>query len=220
MPKDRREKWEKALILGYEGIAANEFEKVHNIPTHHAMGLYIAGKALNRPEWCEQAQAFMKKVMATQDPAGFWSENKGPVVQYDFVYVDALGVYYAASGDESVLPALRKATDFHANFTYPDGSDVETIDERNPYHDRITMPGVGFSFSPEGRGYIKRQWERLRAKDQPLGAEMAASFLLYAQEGEAVAPGEGETHQFVLGKNDAMVKRQGPWFVCLSAYTA
>src|SRR5688500_12630602 len=101
MPPERRAKWEKALTLGYEGIAKQDLNHVHNIPTHHAMGLYIAGKALNRPEWCAQATAFMKKVMATQDPAGFWSENKGPVVQYDFVYVDALGVYYAASGDES-----------------------------------------------------------------------------------------------------------------------
>jgi hypothetical protein len=218
MPPERRAKWEKGLTLGFEGIAKGELNHMHNIPAHHAMGLYAAGKALDRPEWCAKSAEFMKKVVAAQDPGGFWSENKGPVVQYNFVYVDALGVYHAMSGDESVLRALTKASHFHANFTYPDGSDVETIDERNPYHDRITMPGVGFSFTPEGRGYIRRQWEKLRAKDQPLGAEQAASFLLFAQEGDAVAPGADQ--QFVLGDNDAMIVRRGPWFACLSAYTA
>src|SRR4051812_36156145 len=55
MPVDRRAKWEKALLLGYDGIAKGELDHLHNIPTHHAMGLYIAGKAFNRPQWCEQA---------------------------------------------------------------------------------------------------------------------------------------------------------------------
>ncbi len=220
MPKDRRAKWEKALTLGYEGIAKNELETVHNIPAHHAMGLYIAGKALNRKQWCEQASAFMKKLIATQDPAGFWSENKGPVVQYDFVYVDALGTYYALSEDKAVLPALQKAATFHANFTYPDGSDVETVDERNGYQKRVTMPNVGFTFSAEGRGYIRQQYER-RDEQAPLGADLVASYLLYGEEGDATAaPGSKSSHQFVLGKNEAMVRRQGPWFACLSAYTA
>ncbi|HEV2292431.1 MAG TPA: hypothetical protein VGR35_01165 [Tepidisphaeraceae bacterium] len=220
MPNDRRERWEKALTLGYDGIAKHEMKTVHNIPTHHAMGLYIAGKALARTDWCEQASAFMKKAVAQQDPAGFWSENLGPVVQYDFVYVDALGTYYALSGDQTVLPALQKAATFHANFTYPDGSDVETIDERNGYHQRVTMPNVGFTFSPEGRGYIRQQYAR-RDEKTPLGADLVASYLLYGEEGDAVpAPGSRESHQFVLGNNDAMVRRQGPWFACLSAYTA
>ncbi|MGB7159641.1 MAG: hypothetical protein WBD40_16360 [Tepidisphaeraceae bacterium] len=220
MPSDRREKWEKALTLGFEGIARGELEKVHNIPTHHAMGLYIAGKALNRPAWCEQATAFMKRVVATQDPAGFWSENAGPVVQYDFVYVDALSAYYAASNDASVLPSLEKAAMFHANFTYPDGSDVETIDERNGYQQRVTMPGHGFTHSPEGRGYMRQQYDR-REAGAPLPADQVAGFLLYGQEGEAApAPGAKGSHQFVMGNNDAMVCRQGPWFTALSAYTA
>jgi len=220
MPSDRRAKWEKALILGYDGIAKNELDHLHNIPTHHAMGLYIAGKAFNRPAWCEQASAFMKKVVASQDPGGFWSENKGPVVNYDFVYVDAIGTYYAVSKDEVALPALQKAATFHANFTYPNGSDVETVDERNPYDRSVKMPNLGFTFSAAGRGYVKQQRER-RPKDSALPADLIASYLLYGQEGDIVpAPGSKPSHQFVLGNNDAMVTRQGPWFACLSAYNA
>ena len=156
MPPARREKWEQALTLGYSGIAEHELAKVHNIPTHHAKGLYIAGQALNHPEWCEQAKAFMKRVCDAQDPAGFWSENVGPVVGYNFVYVEAIGVYYALSHDETVLPALERAAKYHANFTYPDGTSVETIDERQVYEPSIVMPNVGFSFTEIGRGYAQR----------------------------------------------------------------
>ena len=128
MPPEHRAKWERALALGYDGIARTALKSVHNIPAHHAMGLYHAGQVLGRPEWCEQAKAFMTKVVAEQDPAGFWSENSGPVVGYNFVYTDALGTYYAMSRDESVLPALQRASTFHAAMTYPNGSSVETVD--------------------------------------------------------------------------------------------
>ena len=89
---------------------------MHNIPTHHAMGLYLAGKALDRPEWCERGAQFMMKVVGAQSEAGYWSEGGGPVVLYDFVYVDALGTYYAVSDDRRVLPALEKVAAFHQHF--------------------------------------------------------------------------------------------------------
>ncbi|MES2460456.1 MAG: hypothetical protein V4671_07720 [Armatimonadota bacterium] len=227
LPAERRARWEKALTLGFEGISATALKTLHNIPTHHAMGLYCAGAALNRPEWKTQASAYMKRIVATQDPGGFWSENLGPVVGYNFVYVDALGAYYGMSKDPVVLPALERAARFHASFTYPNGSAVETVDERQIYHSTVSMPGAGFSFSPEGRGYIRRQWGLIRArakrakKDPVLAADGAASFLLYGTEGSALpAPGEMKQRRFVLGKNDAAVDRQEPWFIALSAYHA
>src|SRR4051812_15715755 len=126
MPQERRERWKKALELGYAGIEKHELSHVQNIPAHHAMGLFIAGKVLNHPEWCVKASEFLVRVAKAQDPAGFWSEHVGPVVHYDFVYTDALGTYYGISHDKSVLGALERAARFHANFTYPDGSNIET----------------------------------------------------------------------------------------------
>ena len=58
MPPERRDAWTKALTLGYTGIARSALGHVHNIPAHHAMGLYAAGQALDRPEWCRQAASF------------------------------------------------------------------------------------------------------------------------------------------------------------------
>jgi len=116
MPADRREAWIKALTLAYTGISRTQLKHVHNIPAHHAMGLYLAGKALDRSAWCKQASAFLGKVIDSQSDGGYWSENVGPVVGYNFVYLDALGTYYAISGDERALDALKKGARFHYHF--------------------------------------------------------------------------------------------------------
>ena len=221
MPPERREKWSKALQLGMEGIARDEMQKrLANIPCMNAMGLYLAGKEFNRPEWCEKATAYEHKVVDYQNPAGFWSEHAGPVVQYNRVYLDALGTYYAMSGDKYVLPALERAATFHVAMTYPDGSAVETVDERNGYEAGIFGPNVGFTFSPEGRGYLKRQTELKTAKAQAAAnADTAASYILYGEIGEAIAPSPpNQSPVQLLSDHNAMTVRSGAWFACLSAY--
>ena len=219
MPKERRERWDRALLLGFDGISKTCLDRVHNIPAHHAMALYHAGQLLGRQEWCDQAKAFMAHVVAAQDPGGYWVEHMGPVVSYNFVYSDALGVYYAFSHDETVLPALERAAAFHANFTYPDGSPVETVDERNPYHRGIRLGTVGFSLSDVGRGFLAHQWELMRAAGRNVDADTAAGLFQYAEEGPAAPTAAGRTeHTGTLGDNDALVRREAPWFVCLSAF--
>ncbi len=221
MPPEARKRWTDALTLGYTGISKRCLGHVHNIPTHHAMGLYVAGKTLDRPEWCRQAAEFMTKVVGTQSEGGYWSEGGGPVVLYDFVYVDALGTYCAASGDERVLPALEKAAAFHRHFTYPDGTNVETIDQRNPYHHTIAAGNVGFTLSAVGRAFLSNQWSQLGMEN--LDPDLIASLLLYGEEGpiEEAPPPEAK-QVFVLtegGIDRAATVRHGPWFICLSAYT-
>jgi len=237
MPPDRREKWAKALTLGYAGIARSQLGHVHNIPTHHAMGLHLAGKELDRPEWCDRASKFMAEVIKAQSEGGFWSEGGGPVITYNFVYVDAVGTYFAASGDKSALAALQRAAGYHRHFTYPDGTNVETIDQRNPYHGTVAEANVGFTFTPTGRAYLSNQWSKLGKKKW--GADLCASLLLYGQEGstedepesrnggdagkQANAAFDALRRLFVLrddGADRAVTVQQGPWFICLSAFTS
>jgi hypothetical protein len=221
MPADRRKRWSEALTFGYSKIAQSDIGHVHNIPSHHAMGLYVAGKALDRPEWCQKAAEFLAKVIAQQAEGGYWSEGVGPVVAYDFVYVEAIGTYYAMSGDKRVLPALEKAATFHRHFTYPGGQNVETVDQRNPYHAVIASGNVGFSVTPIGRAYLLAQWSLHKG---PLDADQNASFLLYGEEGPIAEASAGQRDEtFALtegGVARAATVQRGPWFVCLSAYTA
>ena len=219
MPPERRARWQLALELGYSGIEKSALSRVHNIPAHHAMGLYVAGCALNHPEWCAKASAFLRRVAGEQDSNGFWSEHLGPVVLYNYVYVDALGTYYSLSHDEKVRSALERAARFHANFIYPDGSNIETIDERTPYSTGPRLPGVGFSFCAEGRGYLRLQWNRLKEQDPVETADTLASLLLYGEEGPvAPSPSLSRDSVFVMEDGKASVVRKGPWCASLSAY--
>lgn len=217
MPAERRARWEKAFLLAYNGISKEErTATLHNIPTHHAMGLYFAGKIFDRPDWCQQATEFLHRVVGIQDPDGYWSEHSGPLILYNTVYVEALGLYLAVSHDESVRVPLRRAAIYHSYFTYPDGTGVETVDERNPYLDKVRMPNVGFTFSPEGRGYVMRMIGLLHG---PIPADEAASLLIWGEEGDAIDVASGD-HDYTLPSGNARVLRRGPWFVALSAFTA
>jgi hypothetical protein len=104
--------------------------------------------------------------------------------------------------------------------TYPDGTPVETVDERNGYQPSIYGPNVGFTFSPEGRGYLKHQYElRAQKTKLPVNNDSAASFILYGGEGPLVPPPDPDTTPVqVTADHNAMTRRAGPWFTCLSAY--
>ena len=218
MPDDARERWARGLLLGFEGISRTALHRVHNIPCHHAMGLYCAGRVFGREDWKVQAQDFMREVVEAQSPYGWWSEHFGPVVSYNFVYSDALGIYYSMSGDECVLEALTRAARYHANYIYPDGSTVETVDERNPYHGGVRPGNPGFSHTPAGRGYLAQQHALHLEAGARFDADYAANLLLYGGEGpvEETAAGR-DRHVYRMGDR-SMVVRHRPWFLSLSAF--
>jgi len=220
MPADRRAAWDAALTLGVEGIVATALtEPIRNIPAHHAMGVYAASGVLGRDDWATAATDYLHRVVDDQDPAGFWSEHHGPVVSYNLVYVDALGCYHGMSADPVVLPALERAAAFHANLTYPDGTMVETVDERNHYRHGQASPSVGFLASPVGRGYLRWLTGRHRAAGTPVAADTIASMIVHGQDGPAQdVAAELAEHRFVLGDRDALLERRAPWFAALSAY--
>lgn len=221
MSPEVRERWDKALILGYTGVADEELSHTGNIPVHHAMGLYFASQIFNKPVWAEKAVQRLRKAAAEQHPDGYWTEHVGPVIGYNFVYVDALGAYYAASHDPVIGPVLERAARFHAAFTYPDGSPVETVDERQVYSPSIAMPGFGFSFSEFGRGYMHRQWQLLSKRAEPIGAEGAAMLIKYGEEGSMeVLPGLNSDHQYITQDGNGMIDCKNGWFACLSGYVA
>ena len=220
MPADRRQRWHSALSRGFQGISLTGLAKTDNMAVHNAMALYVGGKVLARQDWQQEAANFMAEVVARQREPGYWSEHSGPVVRYNHVYVEAIGIYYAESRDPRVLPALEKAAKYHLQFTYPDGRDVETIDERSVYQDSVT-PGagnVGFTMTQEGRAYLAKQWRHNGAR---LGTDAAASFVLHGEEGPLRSPTPNElTVTVEEGMPRAAVLASGPWFIVLSAYTA
>lgn len=221
MPIERRARWVQALDCGFSYIEKTQLGHTYNIPTHLAMSLYIAGRVLDRPAWCARATLFLRKVCKAQLEGGYWTEGEGPLVHYNFVYMDALGTYYKLSGDKEVLPAIERAIRFHIHFTYPSGQAVETIDLRNPYVPTVLSGNPAFTLTPEGRAWLQKQWHQ---PDPTLTEDTLALFVLHGDEGtiagSTTRPADG---WFVLTENAverAATLRQGPWFICLSAYTA
>src|SRR5438445_13842611 len=66
-----------------------------------------------------------------------------------------VALYYEHSHDPAALEALRRSTDFHEFFTWPDGTPVETINDRNRYWAVSPWGHFGFSHFADGRRYAE-----------------------------------------------------------------
>lgn len=257
LPTESKKIWEDALFLGFSGISATELNSksniypgplpghpplaegevrpwVHNIPAHHATGLFVAGEIFDRPEWQQQARDFMQLVIAAQSEHGWWTEHIGPVVLYNRVYVEALGIYYSLSQDESVLPAIARGNRYHLNYVYPDGSMIETVDERNPTkphnlkrdsEGRITYspPQVnihpGLYFSDEGRALLAHQLPIILTRDPEEIIDVDyLYFCLNSFDGDLSFTTK-QKPRFRMG-DDALLAREKPWLISFSAYCA
>lgn len=222
MSAARRRRWEEGLTLAHDG-QAREIRSlhVHNIPCWKGMSCYRAGQIFVRADWQEAGTAMIRAVIAAQQPGGYWAEHGGPSTLYNYVYVHGLGLYYAFSGDESLLPALEAATRFHQTFTYPSGAPVETVDGRVSYHDRIsTMGWTGFSATAQGRRLVRYMAERLdpRRDLQRFQGGAIASAAEHLIGGKEAAINLDRATFRETYEDWAIVCRDGPWFACLSAF--
>ena len=247
--------WAEGLQLGYSGISATELSSrsniypgpltgapplqpgevrpwLHNIPCHHAAGLFIAGRQFGRPEWEKQARDFMQLIVGAQSEYGWWTEHRGPVVLYNRVYLEALGIYHALSGDDAVLPALERGNVYHLNYTYPDGSAIETVDERNPYalikagrdaSGQVHYQPTGIAIHPAlyatdaGRALLAHQWPIVAQRDP---AELDSAEFLYLflpKSDDAFAYHATPDRRHRMGAN-ALIAREDPWLLSFSAY--
>jgi len=194
--------------------------------SYYAAAVYGAGRILERPEWVDLAAGAFKNLVRSQDPDGYWAEHHGPVNRYNWLTLDGVGVYYALSGDAQALEALRRAKDFLLNWTYPDGSAVSLIDERNRYSPGIaaTRGLHALSHFPDGRRFCRimtgKLLERMEKRGRPpVGAVQLARYVdcaRYTVEGpEASVPQEADSYSARLVSGACLIRR-GPWVVCLS----
>lgn len=222
LDETRRQRWEEGLTLAHDGQARElESSAVHNIPAWKAMSCYRAGQLFDRRDWQERGQHMIARVVAEQQPGGYWAEHGGPSTLYNLVYVHALGLYYRFSEDPSVLPALQAATDFHDTFTYPDGAVVETVDGRVKYHAGVSQFGwPAFSLFPRGRRYVRLLLAALRPERDLAscqGGLLPTAYHHLTEGDEEAACADAEA--CVIPYHDwAVVQREGPWFACLSAF--
>jgi len=218
----RRSRWEEGLTLAHDGQAKEISDgHIHNIPCWKAMSCCRAVELLDRPDWKTVGTAMIHAVVDAQQPGGYWAEHGGPSVLYNHVYVHGIGLYYAFTRDERVLPALEAASELHQTFSYPNGVPVETVDGRVKYHDRLMSMGwVGFSACPKGRRLVRLLAEQLvpeRDVKRFQGGAIASAVQHLIEGDEATTnvdrPAFRESY-----RDWAVVCREQPWFGCLSAF--
>ena len=219
---ERAAAWEEGLRMAFNGTATiyGTAEKIHNIAAWHSMALVRAGEVFAESRWRDIGTRYIRHVVALQHPDGYWPEGAGPTVVYNLVYVHSIGLYYHFTGDESVLPAVERALDFHLRFSYPNGACVETIDGRCKYTGLPKVIGIpAFAVFPPGRRFARFQTvcARRHAPNGDLEPHLTSAFVHFQDGDEETIPQEQES--FVAVHNGrALVRRRGPWFYCLSAY--
>jgi len=219
---DRRRvaRWRQGLTLAYEGLAATTASpSAHNISTWNGMSLTRAGQFFNRPDWLEIGRNQCRFSAREQHPHGFWPEGDGPTTQYNFVYMHALGLYHAFTKDRTLEPVLRRGTDFHTTFVYPDMTSVETVDGRVRYHQHPQTRGwPAFSLAPRGRRLI-RQVMRHLPKQGGLDPALASALQHMTTGPETCLLQEEKRGRTVYG-GKALLCKHDDWFFCVSGYSA
>jgi hypothetical protein len=253
---ERRARWRRELERNIAELAADSAERAHfpgyqspfigTSPNHlslWASTVYLAGRIFDNKEWERIGASVMHRFTEEQSPDGFWGEHERllPTPGYDYTTYAGMALYYEHSHDPAALEALRRGLEFHKYFTYPDGSPVEVLDDRNRYtavagwnvpgfatwsdenpppagNDESASKGqFGFSNFPEGRRYAELLTSFFRAGEvgyEDLG-RIAQDALYYHAGPKAAIPQDLSNYTRRLGI-PAGIRKTGPWVVCLS----
>jgi hypothetical protein len=229
----RRDRWRREMEKIVRWFAAEtalriDFPRyqgpyIRTSTNHYALfasTTYLAGRVLANKEWEELGARAMHRLAAEeQTPDGYWAEftDNGPATGYNYLTLACAALYYEHSRDEAALEALRRATDFHSHFTWPDGTPVETINGRNRHWDVSAWGHFGFSHEPVGRGYaefLARFFQAEGLSSRNLGR--IAQSALYYHEGSAAEIALELPNWTYRLKEPAGMRKSGPWMVCLS----
>ncbi len=230
--EDRRARWRREIEKGLADMAADVAEReryprfaspfILTSPNHlsiWASTVHAGGKHFGNREWEELGARVMRRFAEEQAPDGYWGEHSeaGPTTGYNYLTTSSVAYYYEKSGDPAALRALRRATDFHAHFTWPDGTPVEVVNDRNRHGGVSAWGHFGFSNFPDGRSYARFLAGFLGGR-MPRGETLArlAQNALYYHEGPS-APLERDGPSWVWPmKVPALIRREGPWWIAIS----
>jgi hypothetical protein len=195
--------------------------------------VYRTGQVLNRKDFCEFVLPIARAFAEDIHPDGYWEEHGdllrqgGPTPGYNYITHCGMALMYEWTKEVVFLEAIKKSTSFFANFSYPDGTYLELIDERQRGDGRPRPWGLfGFSHTPEGRGLalqmvetiIKREKERVFF--YPENTARHCENFLYWHSGEMAAPPFARIDHEAKMTLPAGIFRSKKWCIGLSAMYA
>ncbi len=230
---DRRARWRQALLDEVAPIAQDvarlqdyplyQSPFIGTSPNHYSLWSstgYLASKVFDKPEWEKLAAKVLHRYSAEeQSPDGYWGEHSsaGPTTGYDYVTSTGVALYWELSRDPAALEALRRSTRFHEYFTWPDGTPVETINDRNRYWPPSMWDHFGFSNFADGHRYA--EFLTSFYSSQPFSLESLgrmAQDLLYWHDGAAEPIPQDRAAYAKQMSVPAGIRKSGPWTLCLS----
>jgi len=235
--EERRKRWQRAIEENVAPLVSDATERldfpwynspyIGTSPNHYSLWaalLHLSGKTFGKPDWEQLGKKILRRyALVEQTSDGYWGEHSrsGPTTGYNHLTFTALSTYFENSGDRDVLPALRRATEFHMNYTYPDGTPVEVINDRNRHWEVDTWGHFGFSNFPDGRrfaefltGFFSPQ------KLSPSILGRLAQDALYYHEGPTQPIPQDQPRYTQRMNVAAGIRKTGPWTTCLSGLIA
>jgi hypothetical protein len=230
---ERRARWQREIEKITRWFAAEvafriDFPRyqgpyIRTSTNHYALfasTVYLAGRTLRNKEWEDLGTQAMHRLAAEEQTAdGYWAEftDNGPATGYNYITMCCVALYYEHSRDPLALTALRRATNFHKHFTWPDGTPVETINGRNRRWGVSAWGQFGFSHWPDGRGYaefLANHFTPGQISSRDLGR--LAQSALYFHEGQTETIPQALPQYAYRLKVPAGIRKSGPWLFCLS----
>lgn len=233
----RRARWKACLVrnvailaarcLEWRDVPAYNYHFLVTSTNHFALwatDVMLAGELFKREDWLALGRHILRRLATEeQSPDGYWGEysSAGPTNGYNLLTLSAVGVYWEYTRDPEALSALRRATEFHEYFTYPDGQPVETVNDRNRYWDSSLYGNFAFTHFAEGRAFARFLFECFPASRldmEPLG-RIAQNALYYHAGPLAAIPQQSERYAHRL-TGPAGIRKSGPWVTALSGLIA
>lgn len=230
---ERRERWKQGLQASIaklvEGTRQRQDRAWYAAPfigtssNHYSLWastLYLGGRVLGIKEWEEMGREILRRfILEEQAPDGYWGEHSrsGPTIGYNYLTLTGIALYGEISKDPDVLSALRRATDFHKNSTFLDGTPIDVFNDRNRYWSVSPWGHFAFSHFPDGRGYaafLTGFFEPQTISLEALGR--IAQNALYYHEGPSEAPPQQRSLYSYRMSVPAGVRKAGPWQIALS----
>jgi hypothetical protein len=192
-------------------------------PNHYAQwaaNLYLGGRVFGKKDWEQLGTRILRRfAIEEQSPDGYWGEhnNSGPTTGYNHLTLTGVALYYEYSKDPAVLPALRRATDFHKNFTFFDGTPADVINDRNRRWAVSAWGQFAFTHFNDGRGYTAFLVNAFRPENLTIDqiGRLAQDALYFHNGATEPAPQERASYVHQMSV-PAGIRKSGPWQVCLS----
>jgi hypothetical protein len=230
---ERRERWKHAILENTEPLASDAAERLNfpwyqspyigTSPNHYSQWaelLFLAGRVFDKPDWVKLGADILHRFAASeQTPDGYWGEHSriGPTVGYDHLTLSAVALYAEYVHDPAVIDALRRSTTFHMYFTYPDGTPVETVNNRNRHWTVSAWGQFAFTHFPDGRRYAEflSQFADQSKPAMDVLGRISQDALYYHEGPSAPIPQDQERYAYQMSI-PAGIRKAGPWVVSLS----